>query len=68
MRKRERKWGMERLYEKGLIYNARIFDTPPIALHIDWPLVGRTNCFYDYPEDPYTMAGTMRHTYALKKV
>ena len=61
----EKKIGIERLYKTGLLFKPLIhpetFDYPPRALHIDWPLVGETNCYLDYPEDPNTAGATNRH-------
>jgi hypothetical protein len=66
---RDKKWGIEKLIEKNLIYNASFFDTPPPALYIDWPLIKKEDVpehFYEYPEDPNTITGTSIHHHQLR--
>jgi len=48
----DKKWGIRRLERLGYIWNNTLYDQEWTAGYIDWPLVGTTNCYYDYPEDP----------------
>ena len=66
---RHKKWGIEALIEKNLIYNSSFFDTPSPARYIDWPLIKKEDIvwhYYEYPEDPDTIEATDRHWQHLR--
>ena len=67
----KRRWGIEDIIQKGLIYDPGMFDTPSPDIYIDWPLIPKkttTETFYDYPEDDATIVRTMRHYEHLRRL